>query len=150
MFQAIPDGKPQAFSTSGLQLSSLDAFYLLGPFSYMAPAQWETTVERIAVNCVMAGCKPEYFPVVLAALQAMEDKQFNLMGIQATTHPCGAMLLVNGPIAEELNINAGSGALGPCWRANATIGRALRLVMLNCGGAAPGPVDKATQGQPGK
>ncbi|MEK7681702.1 MAG: hypothetical protein AAB369_02605 [Chloroflexota bacterium] len=119
-------------------------------FSYMAPALWETTVERIAVNCVMAGCKPEYFPVVLAALQAMEDKQFNLMGMQATTHPCGAMLLVNGPIAKELNINAGSGAMGPCWRANATIGRALRLVMLNCGGATPGPVDKATQGQPGK
>ncbi|MBI2866810.1 MAG: hypothetical protein HYX97_00575 [Chloroflexi bacterium] len=119
-------------------------------FSYMAPSLWETTIERIAVNCVMAGCKPEYFPVVLAALQAMEHKQFNLMGIQATTHPCGAMVFLSGPIAKELNVNAGSGCLGPGWRANATIGRALRLVMLNCGGATPGPVDKATHGQPGK
>jgi hypothetical protein len=114
------------------------------------PQNGPATVEKIAINAVMAGCKPEYLPVIIAAVEAMTSEGFDLFGVQATTHPCAMLTLVNGPIAKTLEINAGSGAMGPCWRANATIGRAVRLILLNCGGAFPGKVDKATQGTPAK
>ena len=114
------------------------------------PQNGEATVEKIAINAVMAGCRPEYLPVVIAAVEAMTSEGFDLFGVQATTHPCGMLTLINGPIAKALDIQAGTGAMGPCWRANATIGRAVRLVLLNCGGAFPGKVDKATQGTPAK
>jgi hypothetical protein len=114
------------------------------------PQNGEATVEKIAVNAVMAGCRPEYLPVVIAAVEAMTSEGFDLFGVQATTHPCAMLTLINGPIAKILDINAGSGAMGPCWRANATIGRAVRLILLNLGGAFPGKVDKATQGTPAK
>ncbi|HYB20811.1 MAG TPA: UGSC family (seleno)protein, partial [Thermodesulfobacteriota bacterium] len=115
------------------------------------PPRWgEATVEKIAINAVMAGCLPQYFPVVLAAVSAMADKAFNLYAVQATTHPCTPLILVNGPLAKELNINSRYNALGQGWRSNATIGRAIRLTLLNIGGGEPGVLDRATLGQPGK
>ena len=116
----------------------------------MAPRQGIATVETVAINAVMAGCRPSYFPVVVAAVEAALDPAFNLFAVQATTHPCSPLILVNGPIATELDINARYGAFGPGHRANATIGRAMRLVLLNVGGAAPGVLDRSTQGQPSK
>jgi hypothetical protein len=115
------------------------------------PPQWaELSVEKLAVNAVMAGCKPEYMPVLVAAVKGMCDPAFNLYGVQATTNPVGPMLAVNGPIANEIGLKADTGALGPGWRANVTIGRALRLVLINVGGGIPGDMDRATQGMPGK
>jgi hypothetical protein len=114
------------------------------------PQNGPATVEKIAINAAMAGCKPEYLPVIIAAVEAMTSEGFDLFGVQATTHPCGMVTIINGPIAKTLDINSGSGAMGPGWRANATIGRAVRLILLNCGGAFPGKVDKATQGTPAK
>lgn len=115
------------------------------------PPKWaEATVELVAINAVMAGCLPEYMPVVLAAVEAVADEEFNLYSLQATTNPVAPLLVVNGPLAEELDINSAGNALGQGWRANATIGRALRLVMMNVGGGLPQRLDKATQGQPGK
>ena len=114
------------------------------------PKYGAATVERIAINSVMAGCLPGYLPVVVAALDAMNDPAFNFYGIQATTHPCAPLLIVNGPIRNELGFHSSSGAYGPGWRPNATIGRAVRLVMLNVGGGYPGVGDMSTQGAPSK
>lgn len=116
----------------------------------LPPRQGEATVERIAINAVMAGCQPQYLPVVLAAVQAVSDPLFNLDAIQATTHPVAPLIIVNGPIARELAINAGYNAFGQGVRANATIGRALRLILMNVGGGIPGSGDRATQGGPAK
>lgn len=114
------------------------------------PRSAAATVERIAINAVMAGCLPEYLPVLIAAVEAVCDPSFNLHGIQATTNPVAPLLIVNGPIRHAIGINSGRNALGPGARANATIGRALRLILLNIGGAIPGVVDKAILGMPGK
>ncbi len=115
------------------------------------PPNWgAATIEKLAINSVMAGCLPEYFPVITAAFSAMSDPAFNLYAIQATTHPCAPLLIINGPIRERLGLNSQSGAYGPCWRANATIGRAVRLSLVNIGGANPGIGDMSTQGAPSK
>ena len=115
------------------------------------PPLWgEATVEKIAINAVMAGCLPEYMPLIITAVEAMCEEPFNLYGVQPTTHPVAPLLIVNGPVARKLNINSKSGAFGPCWRSNATIGRAIRLILLNIGGAFPGKMDMSTQGQPSK
>jgi hypothetical protein len=114
------------------------------------PLRGEATVEKIAANAVMAGCRPEHFPVVLAALQAMLDPTFNMRGVQTTDENVAPLLIVSGPLAARLGLNAGFGALGPGWRANAAIGRAVRLVMLNLGGGWPGAVSLAGLGQPGR
>jgi len=115
------------------------------------PPLWaEATVEKVAVNAVMAGCRPAYLPVLLAAMEALCDPAFNLYSIQATTHPVAPLLIVSGPIVGAIGLNAGPGVFGPGWQANATIGRAIRLVLMNVGGAWPGDGDMATQGQPGK
>lgn len=115
------------------------------------PNRWdEVTVEKIAINAVMAGCLPEYLPVIITAVEAMCEEQLNLRGVQATTHPASLLLIVNGPIAKKLNINSKSGAFGPGWRSNATIGRAIRLILMNIGGAFPSETDMSTQGQPSK
>jgi hypothetical protein len=116
----------------------------------LPPRQGEATVERIAANAVMAGCRPEYFPVVLAAIEALADPLFNLDSIQATTHPVATLTLINGPVARELGINGGYNAYGQGFRANVTIGRAVRLVLMNVGGGLPGSGDRATQGTPAK
>ncbi len=106
--------------------------------------------EVLAINMVMAGCKPQYAPVVRAAILAMGERAFNLNGVQATTHMAAPLLVVNGPVALRIGMNGGSGAFGSGNRANATIGRALRLILLNVGGGRPGDLDKSTLGQPGK
>ena len=114
------------------------------------PRKGVATVEKIAVNAVMAGCRPDYMPVLIAAVEAVTDPAFNLHGIQCTTNPVGPLLVVNGPIRHAIGLNSGRNALGPGCRANATIGRALRLILLHVGGALPGRVDKAIHGMPGK
>lgn len=108
------------------------------------------TVEKVAVNAVMAGCKPEYLPVVLAAVEAACHDAFCLHGVLATTYFVGPMLIVNGPIRDKIGMNSGINALGQGNRANASIGRALQLLIRNVGGGIPGGVDRATLGQPGK
>ncbi|TQN42857.1 hypothetical protein FHU33_2267 [Blastococcus colisei] len=110
----------------------------------------ECTVEKVAVNAVMAGCLPEYLPVVLAALEAACTEEFALHGLLATTYFSGPLVVVNGPIAKRIGMNSGVNALGQGNRANATIGRALQLVVRNVGGGRPGKVDRATLGNPGK
>jgi hypothetical protein len=110
----------------------------------------ECTVEKVAINAVLAGCKPEYLPVVIAAVEAAVTDEFNMHGLLATTMPVGPVIIVNGPIRRKLGMNAGVNVLGQGNRANATIGRALQLVIRNVGGGRPGGVDRATQGNPGK
>lgn len=115
------------------------------------PPRWGTlTREVLAVNLVMAGCKPEYAPVVRAAILALCDPHFNLNGVQATTHMASPLIVVNGPIRNEIGMNPGCNVFGSGNRANATIGRAVRMVLLNVGGAWPGELDKSTLGHPGK
>jgi hypothetical protein len=116
----------------------------------MPPLWRQVTLEKLAVNAVMAGCAPPAFPIIVAAVEAMLDRAFNLYGVQATTHPVAPLLVVNGPYGRELGLHGGSGCFGPGFRANATIGRAIRLILLNVGGAWPGRFDMATQGSPAK
>lgn len=108
------------------------------------------TVEKVAINAVLAGCRPEYLPVVLAAVEAACTDAFNMHGLLATTWFAGPMVVVSGPIARDISMNDGMGAMGQGNRANATIGRALNLVVRNVGGGRPGGVDRATLGNPGK
>jgi hypothetical protein len=110
----------------------------------------ECTVEKVAINAVLAGCRPEYLPVVLAAVEAACTDEFNAHGLLATTWFSGPLVIVNGPIARAIGMNSGGNALGQGNRANATIGRALQLVIRNVGGGRPGEVDRATLGNPGK
>ncbi len=114
------------------------------------PDYAECTVEKVAINAVMAGCRPEYLPVVLAAVEAVCTDAFNIHGVLATTYFVGPVVIVNGPIAKAIGMNSGVNALGQGNRANATIGRALQLVIRNVGGGRPGEVDRATLGNPGK
>ena len=115
------------------------------------PPTWgEATVERLAVNAVMAGCRPEHLPVVIAAIEALLDDRFNLNGVQCTTHVTSPLIVVHGPIARQFEINGGANCFGQGWVANATIGRAVRLALVNLGGARPAGIDKATLGHPGK
>ncbi len=116
----------------------------------LGPRDGAATIQKIAINAVMAGCLPEHMPVLEAAVSAILAPEFNLIGMQTTTHPCGLLCIVHGPIAAELEVNAGHGCMGPGARANASIGRALRLILQNVGGAIPGFTDKATQGSPAK
>ena len=130
-----------------LASTDLEAGVSLGP---MAPRWGAATITKIAVNAVMAGCKPEYFPVVVTAVKAILARPFNLYGVQGTTNPASPVLIVNGPIARELDINARGNLFGPGFRANATIGRAIRLVMTTIGGGVPQQADKSTLGNPAK
>ena len=116
----------------------------------MPPANYPATIEKIAVNAVMAGCKPDYMPVLVAAVELMLEPAWMLDALQSTTNPLTPMLIVNGPERQRIGLNCSTGVMGPGWRANATIGRAIRLVLLNVGGATPGNVDKCTQGFVGK
>ncbi len=116
----------------------------------MPPLWRQATLEKLAVNAVMAGCEPAAFPVIVAAVEAMLDPSFNLYGVQATTHSVAPLLIVHGPIATALGVHSGSGCFGPGFRGNATIGRAIRLILLNVGGGWPGRHDMATQGSPAK
>ncbi len=116
----------------------------------LGPNLGVATVEKIAVNAVMAGCEPDVFPVVLAALKAVCDPVLDMTEVQSTTHNLGPLIIVNGPVRKGCRIASGSGALGPGHRANATIGRAVRLCMINIGGGRPGVSDMALLGHPGK
>lgn len=116
----------------------------------LPPAFKEVTWRDIAINAVMAGCLPAYLPVVGAAVAALAANEFNLIGIAATTGSAAPIVIVNGPIVAELGMNAEGNALGPGNRANATIGRAVNLVLRNIGDAKPGEFDMATLGQPAK
>ena len=116
----------------------------------IAPRYGEATPLRLAANAVMAGCRPEYFPLVMLAVEAMCEEPFNLYAVQATTHLCAPLMIVNGPVAKELELNGGHNAFGPGRQANATIGRAIRLVLVNIGGAIPGSGDMSTFGSPAK
>ena len=116
----------------------------------LAPLFVPVTWRDVAANAVMAGCKPEYLPVVAAAVEALAAAEFNLIGISTTTGSAGTLVIVNGPIASAIGMNAAANVLGPGNRANATVGRAVRLVLQNVGGAKPGEIDMATLGQPAK
>ena len=114
------------------------------------PNHAAATVEKIAINAVMAGCEPEHLAVVTAGVRAMCAEEFNLHGLAATTHWACPLFIVNGPAARELGFNGGVGAFGNGTRANAVVGRALRLIMMNVGGARPGGITRTTQGHPGR
>lgn len=116
----------------------------------LAPKDGILTVEKVALNALMAGCKPEYMPVVIAAAEAIVDPKFNLRFNSRSTRGPAPLLVINGPIRQQLGINCRSNVFGPGWRANATIGRAVRLLIRNVGGALPGEMDRATLGHPGK
>ena len=116
----------------------------------VAPANGRATVERIAVNAVMAGCRPEYLPVVLAAVEAICDPDFALVGVSGTTDAVAPLVIVNGPVRRALEVNCAASVFGAGFRANATIGRAVRLVWVNVGGARPGVISMSTFGQPGR
>ena len=114
------------------------------------PLKGVATVERVAANAVMAGCAPEHFPVVVAAVEALAEPAFNLRGVQTTDENVAPLILLSGPVVERLEVNAGFGMLGPGWQANAAIGRAVRFVMNNIGGGWPEAVSFAGLGQPGR
>src|SRR3954452_17026799 len=114
------------------------------------PGMGEATLERVAACAVLAGCRPEYFPVVVAAVEAALDPAFNLNGQAVTTQPAGQLVVVSGPVREAIGVHSGMGVLGPGSRPNLTIGRALRLVVTLTGGGAPGRLDRSTLGHPGK
>jgi hypothetical protein len=108
------------------------------------------TVEKLAANAVMAGCRPDYFPVVLAVAEAACDPAFNLHGQSGTTNAASPLIILNGPVRERLGVNCAAGVFGPGYRANATIGRALRLIMINLGGTRAGQISMSTLGHPGR
>lgn len=116
----------------------------------LPPLRGQATMHKLAMCAVMAGCRAEYFPIILAAIEAVAQPEFNLYGIQTTTGNATPMILINGPIIDQCHVNAGANALGPGIHSNATIGRAVQLILKNIGGAVPGYTDKATLGQPGK
>lgn len=146
------DGLPLVPPTEERVLKMLDGTArdpqeVIGP---IPPALAPATVEKIAVNAVMAGCKPEYLPVVLAAVEAVLEDGFAMHGVLATTMFVGPVVVVNGPIRRRIGMNAKGNVLGQGNRANAAIGRALQLVIRNIGGGRPQEVDRATLGNPGK
>lgn len=148
----MTDGLPVVIPTPErvarmLEMSDLDPETSFGT---MPPLNGEATIEKVAVNAVMAGCRPTYFPVVVAAVRAMLQPAFNLGQVQGRTGATGPMIIVNGPIRHELEIAAGVGCIGPGWHANVTIGRALRLILINIGGGKVGDGDNATLGSPVK
>ena len=127
--------------------SGLDSDVDLGA---MGPGGGAATVEKLAINAVMAGCLPDQMAVVLAAVRAILQPAFDLGEMQSTTHSTAPLMIVNGPVVGHCDIAGGFGALGPGHRANASIGRAVRLCMMNIGGARPGVSDMALLGHPGK
>jgi len=118
--------------------------------AFIAHRAVSVTAEKVAINAVMAGCKPEYMPVVVAAVEGIGDPRWSYHGPGTSTAGAGVLMIVNGPIARELEINAGDNLFGPGWRANLTLGRAVRLVMRNVCGSRPGTLDRGTLGHPGK
>src|SRR5438876_469474 len=150
--RGVTDGLPVVPPTRG-RVERTIAASGRGPdelIGLVPPNYGRATGEKIAVSAVMAGCRPEYLPVVLAAVEAVCDDAFDLHGVSATTNAPAPLVIVNGPLRGELDINCGAGVFGSGWRANATIGRALRLVCVNVGGATPGVVSMSTLAHPGR
>jgi len=116
----------------------------------LPPKMGIATPEKIAVNSVMAGCLPQFMPFVLNCVKSISSEKFNIAGINATTHPVAICTIFNGPLSREIGVGSGAGCLGPGNLANATIGRAMRLCMINIAGALPGVGDHATMGSPAK
>jgi len=146
------DGMPLVPPTEARVLRMLDGT-TRAPDDLVAvvpPDLIECTVEKVAINAVMAGCRPDYLPLVIAALEAACTDEFNMHGLLATTMPVGPVIVVNGPIRKRIGMNSGINVLGQGNRANSTIGRALQLVIRNVGGGRPGGVDRATHGSPAK
>jgi hypothetical protein len=108
------------------------------------------TAEKVAINALMAGCLPTYMPLVVAAVEAMLEDRYNAHASTASTAGAAPLLIVNGPIVDQIGLNSRDNVFGPGWRANATIGRAIRLILMNVFRAQPGVMDKATLGHPGK
>lgn len=127
--------------------SDRDAAEIIGK---VPPDNVPCTIEKLAINAVMAGCKPEYFPVVIASVEAALQDRFCMHGLLCTTYFSSPVMVVNGPITKQIGMNSGINALGQGNRANATIGRALQLIIRNVGGGVPGGIDRATMGNPGK
>lgn len=144
------DGLPVVAPTRSrvrAMLGDYDGSVSLGP---VPPGMGELTLERLASCAVLAGCHPGYFPVVKAAAEAVLDPAFNLHGVTNTTHSCAPVLIVNGPVRTRIGMNAGINCLGGWNRANATIGRTIRLMTGLTGRGLPGSLDRAALGQPGK
>lgn len=120
------------------------------PLGVLPPRAGVLTRRVVAVNAVLAGCRPDVFPVVLSAVRALTHPDVNLRGVNATTHPVAPLVIVSGEVVDQCGFNAGTGAFGPGNRANATVGRAVRLVLLHVAGARPGSGDAASQGEPAK
>ncbi len=150
--QGWSDGLPVIPPTADLVEAMIAGSGLPGDaeVAIMAPSGVKASVEKVAINAVMAGCRPSFMPVIIAALRAMAEPKFNMAGIQATTHPVAPLVFVNGPIRSAIGINCGTNVFGQGFRANATIGRAIRLVMINIGQGIPGRTDMATMGSPCK
>lgn len=130
-----------------LDAAGLPASHIVGE---IPERRREITAGKVAANAVMAGCLPEYLPVVLAATEAMLDPDFNLVGPSSSMGGSAVLVIVNGPITRQLNINARNNLFGPGNRANATIGRAIRLILMNACAAVPGLFDRSVIGHPGK
>ena len=150
--QGLTDGLPVVPPTPDMVTRFLDAISkapgdVLGT---IPTRKREITAGKVAINAIMAGCKPEYMPVVATAISAMCEEKFNLHGTSASTAGTGHMVLVHGPIVKELDINYANNLFGPTKRSNATIGRAIRLIIMNVCGSVPGILDKSTFGHPGK
>lgn len=150
--RGVTDGLPVVPPTlarvqAAVRASGRDGGELIGQ---VAPRLGRATVEKIAINAVMAGCRPEYMPVVVAAVEAICDPEFALIGVSGTTDAVALLVIVNGPVRRALDVNCGAGVFGPGWRANATIGRAVRLVWANVGGAVPGEISMSTFAQSGR
>ncbi len=130
-----------------LEAARLDPKREIGFIAHRAVS---VTAEKVAINAVMAGCRPEYMPVVVAAVEGIADPRWSYHGPGTSTGGAAVLMIVNGPIVRELDVNAGDNLFGPGWRANLTIGRAVRLVMRNVCGSVPGTLDRGTLGHPGK
>jgi hypothetical protein len=150
--RGVTDGLPVTPPTEQRVLGMLEGTTLAAGdvVAIVAPDLVEVTVEKVAINAVMAGCKPEHLPWVIAALQAVCTDEFNIHGVLATTMPVGPVLICNGPGTRAIGMNSGVNVFGQGNRANLTIGRAVQLVVRNIGGGRPGEVDRAAHGNPGK
>lgn len=144
------DGLPLVAPTEERVAAMLGGRDPAGEVAVLPPRFGKATNQTVAVNAVLAGCPPDVFPVVTTALRALTGPSVNLQGVQATTHPVAPLVIVHGDAVSELGFNPGLGTFGPGNRANATVGRAVRLALLHIGGAYPGQGDQSTQGQPAK
>ncbi|OGL01121.1 MAG: hypothetical protein A3E31_12160 [Candidatus Rokubacteria bacterium RIFCSPHIGHO2_12_FULL_73_22] len=150
--QGWSDGLPVVPPTEDKVRALLEAARLepTQEIGFVAHRAVSITAEKVAINAVLAGCRPEYMPIVVAAVEGIADPRWSYHGPGTSTAGAGVLMIVNGPIARELDVNAGDNLFGPGWRANLTLGRAVRLVMRNVCGSRPGTLDRGTLGHPGK